>query len=113
MPLRTQSEARYEAEQAISQMWRDTWHIIAVRTECFKYIWNNREPNRPELFDLQADSAEQHNLWQQYPAKVKHFHEIIDAQLRHSAQTKPANAVAEPELDEAVVNRLRDLGYIE
>lgn len=113
MPFLTQLEARYEAEHAISEMWRNTWHIIAVRTESFKYIWNSREPNRAELFDLQVDPTEQHNLWKQYPEKVKHLHEIVDAQLRQSAQTKPASVVLEPELNEAVANRLRDLGYIE
>jgi len=101
VPLWTHSGAKHESEQAISEMWRDTWHIIAVRTEYFKYIWNNREPNRPELFDLQAD------------AQAKQFQACVETHLCRVAETKPTSLAQEPELDEQVVSRLQALGYIE
>jgi len=113
VPLWTRPGAKHKSEQAISEMWRDTWHIIAVRTEHFKYIWNSREPNRPELFDLEADPAEQHNLWKQYPAQARQFQAGVEAHLCRAAETKPTSLAQEPELDEEVVSRLQALGYIE
>ena len=49
VPLWTQREAEYEVEEAISEMRRDPWHRIAVRTESFKYIWDSKRPNQPDL----------------------------------------------------------------
>jgi len=113
VPLWTGSGAKHESEQVISEMWRDSWHIVAVRTECFKYIWNNREPDRLQLFDLQTDPAEQHNLWKQFPTQVKQFQTRVEEHLNRAAETKPASPTQEPELDEEVVSRLRALGYME
>jgi arylsulfatase A-like enzyme len=113
VPLWTQSEAKNEAEEAISEMWRDSWHIVAIRTEAFKYIWGSKRPDQPELYDLRADPGEKHNTSKRYPQEVDRFQGQVDAHLSRVAETQPATAVAEPELDEKVLRRLRDLGYVE
>jgi arylsulfatase A-like enzyme len=113
MPLWTQSEAKNEAEEAISEMWRDSWHIVAIRTEAFKYIWDSKRPDQPKLYDLRADPGEKHNMSKRCPQEVDRFQDQVDAHLSRVAETQPATAVAEPELDEKVLRRLRDLGYVE
>jgi arylsulfatase A-like enzyme len=111
-PLWTQDEAEYEVEAAISEMRRDPWHRIAVRTEAFKYIWDSKRPDQPDLYDLRADPAEKQNVSQRYPQEVIQFQAQVDAHRLRVAATEPAIAVPKLELDEEVAKRLRDLGYL-
>ncbi|HBY94959.1 MAG: sulfatase-like hydrolase/transferase [Ardenticatenaceae bacterium] len=103
----------YEMTEAISEMHRDEWHRIAVRTEEFKYIWDNRHPDAAHLYDLQADPAERCNVIQQYPEAARSFQSRVDIHRRRVAETSAAIALPELELDETVISRLRGLGYIE
>jgi arylsulfatase A-like enzyme len=111
-PVWTQDEAEYEVEAAISEMRRDPWHRIAVRTEAFKYIWDSKRPDQPDLYDLRLDPAEKQNVREQYPQEVSQFQAQVDAHRLRVAATEPAIAVPKPELDEEVARRLRDLGYL-
>ena len=113
VPLWTQREAEYEVEVAISEMRRDPWHRIAVRTEAFKYIWDSKRPNQPDLYDLRSDPAEKQNVSTHYPQEVSRFQDQVDAHLRRVAETEPVTTAPELELDEEVIRRLRDLGYVE
>ena len=113
LPLWTQREPEYEGEVAISEMRRDPWHRIAVRTESFKYIWDSKRPNQPDLYDLQADPAEKQNVSIHYPQEVSRFQASVDLHLRRVAEMEPVTAVPEIERDEEVIRRLRDLGYME
>jgi arylsulfatase A-like enzyme len=113
VPLWTQREGEYEVEVAISEMRRDPWHRIAVRTEAFKYIWDNKRPDQPDLYDLRADPAEKHNVSASYPQEVDRFQARVDVHLRRVAETEPTTAAPKPELDEDVIRRMRDLGYME
>jgi arylsulfatase A-like enzyme len=112
VPLWTQREAEYEVEVAISEMRRDPWHRIAVRTAEFKYIWDSKRPNQPDLYDLRVDPGEKQNVWDQFPQEVSRFQAIVDAHRLQVAATEPAIAVPKLELDEDVASRLRDLGYL-
>jgi hypothetical protein len=94
-------------------MRRDPWHRIAVRTEAFKFIWDNKRLDQPELYDLQADPGEQQNVSAQYPRQASRCQACIDAHLRRVVETEPATLAPEPEFDEAMMRRLRDLGYAE
>ena len=47
--LLAQGESKYDGGETISEMRRDPWHRIAVRTESFKYIWDSKRPDQPEL----------------------------------------------------------------
>lgn len=100
------------APVSISEMWRTHWHIVAVRTEQFKYIWNSKTPDQPKLFDLLADPGEKTNAVNRYPDEARKFQQMVDDHLARAAQTAEAPVDA-PEMDEQLVKRLRDLGYLE
>jgi arylsulfatase A-like enzyme len=103
---------KYEVGEAISEMRRDPWQRIAVRTEAFKYIWDSKRPNQPDLYDLRADPGENQNVSEHYPQVVERFQTSVDAHLNNVAATEPVTAVPELEMDEEIARRLRDLGYL-
>jgi arylsulfatase A-like enzyme len=107
-----QGESKYDGEETISEMRRDSWHRIAVRTESFKYIWDSQRPDQPELYDLRADPGEKQNVRDHFPREVSRFQTSVDAHRRRVAATEPVIAVPKPEVDEEVARRLRDLGYL-
>jgi arylsulfatase A-like enzyme len=113
MRLLNQLQADYEGGLSISEMRRDPWHRVAVRTEAFKYIWDSKRPLQPDLYDLRADPGEKQSVSANYPQQVSHFQAIVDAHLVRVAATEPGRATEAVELDEEVARRLRDLGYIE
>jgi arylsulfatase A-like enzyme len=112
LPLWTQREPEYEAI-AISEMRRDAWHRIAVRTEAFKYIWDSKHPDQPDLYDLRADPGEKHNVSTRHPQEVSRFQTHVDAHLRRVEESEPAASAPSLELDDKVTARLRALGYID
>ena len=93
-------------------MWRDAWHIIAVRTDKYKYIWDNRRPERPWLFDLNADLEEKENIASQNPRVVSKLHVHVEEVLGEMERTM-SDKIETPELDEEMLGRLRDLGYVQ
>jgi len=106
-------DGEYTAEVSISEMWRDEWHIIAVRTESHKLIWDSRRADAPKFFDLRADPAELRDIAAEQPQMVAALKAHITAHMQHVADTMPADAVVAPDLDDEIVGRLRDLGYME
>jgi arylsulfatase A-like enzyme len=102
-----------EDRLSISEMWRDARHIIAVRTEEHKYIWDSRSPEAGELYDLNADPGERINIVHREPELKMRYQGEVDEHLLKVAATNPAVPVEAPELDAAMVRRLRDLGYLE
>ena len=111
--LWTVGENALESGPAVSEMWRDHWHIIAVRTEAFKYIWNSRTPEQPKLFDLQQDPQETENVIAQYPDTAHELQDLVDQRLADARRTRPEKAQSAPEHDGEMIARLRDLGYLE
>jgi arylsulfatase A-like enzyme len=93
-------------------MWRDSWHIIAIRNEKYKYIWDNKRTDEPWLFDLEVDGGEERNLSPDLPGVVDEFHHYVDEVLEEMERTKSDLHTA-PELDDEMLNRLRDLGYVQ
>ena len=110
--LLQKGEAKYDAEETISEMRRDPWHRVAVRTESFKYIWDSKQPDQPELYDLRNDPLEKQNVRDHFPQEVSRFQNTVDAHRSRVATTEPAIAVPKPKVDEEVARRLRDLGYL-
>jgi arylsulfatase A-like enzyme len=80
-----------------------------VRTDRHKLIWKSDE--RHELYDLAADPAETVNLAQQQPETLQQ----LTRQLESWQQSLVGGTVVveEAEFDEAVLARLRDLGYVD
>ncbi|RMH02238.1 MAG: hypothetical protein D6706_00505 [Chloroflexi bacterium] len=112
-PLWNGRPEAYTATVAISEMWRDEWHIVAVRTEQYKYIWDSKRPNQPELFDLCIDPGETHNIFAECPEVARRLHAHVETLLQHMAETRPDEKTAEPDLDAEMLARLRGLGYVE
>lgn len=110
--LLARSESKYDGEETISEMRRDPWHRIAVRTESFKYIWDNKRPDQPELYDLRRDPGEKQNVRDHFPQEISRFQASVDAHLLRVAATEPEVAVPQLKLDDEVARRLRDLGYL-
>lgn len=113
VPLWEGNPADYGVEVAIGERWRDTSHMIAVRTEEYKYIWDDAKPDQPLLFDLRQDPDEQHNIATEKPDVVQRLHQHVEAQLERMRRTAPAEKSQEPVLDAEIVARLRGLGYVE
>ena len=121
VPFWTSGEAERDTEVSISEMWRSEWrnerrnerHLIAVRTELFKYIWDSHHPDESELYDLQADPRECHNICDQAPEQARRLQAYVDAHLERRAAQEVTNPLAEPEFDAELIRRLRDLGYVE
>lgn len=112
-PLWSQRDDKYSVEVSISEMWREHWHIIAVRTSSHKYIWDSREPDQSKLYDLEIDPGENRDVHDRFPEQVKRFQSIINHHLKFVAKTALNGPVDEPELNSQVIQRLRDLGYVE
>ena len=110
--LLTSAESKYDGGETISEMRRDPWHRIAVRTESFKYIWDSKRPDQPDLYDLRTDPGEKKNVRDQFPQEVSRFQASIDAHRLRVASTEPAVAAPKPEVDPEVARRLRELGYL-
>ena len=112
VPLWEADSGESDPRIAISEMWRDSWHIIAVRTDKYKYIWDNRRPEKPLLFDLEVDQEEKKNLAFQSPEVVSDLHRHVEMVLDEMEKTK-SEQIESPELDEEMLGRLRDLGYVQ
>lgn len=100
-------------QTAICEMWRDKWHIIAVRTEKEKLIWDSKHPESPQLFDLQGDPGETNNIYNPELIENEKLSNQVEIVLHQMEATKPEAAEREPELDDDLKARLRDLGYLE
>ncbi len=112
-PLWNGKDVAYDGAVSLSEMRRDPWHRVALRTEALKYIWDSKRPDQPELYDLRADPTEKKNVIAAYPREVSEFQARVDVHLRRVADTEPVTAAPKLELDEEVIRRLRDLGYVE
>ncbi len=111
-PLWEDGQGAYKAESSISEKWRDDHHIVAIRTQSYKYIWNSRRPDQPELYDLSADPAERENISARFPELAQRFQAEVEAHLDKVSQSTGQGQASAPELDDQLVRRLQDLGYL-
>lgn len=82
--------------------------LRAIRTETHKLIWAS--DGRHELYDLATDPGEESNLIDDRPELLTE----LSAQMQDWSQAIQVSEVAESthEMEEVVVARLRDLGYL-
>lgn len=113
VPLWANEPLNFEDRPSISEMWRIGHHRIAVRTPGHKLIWDSRAPDLPALYDLASDPHEREDIARHRPDLVRQFGEVVAAHRRTAAGSAPAAPVETPANDEAMVRRLRDLGYLE
>ena len=101
-----------DANISISEMYRPPWHRIAVRTEEYKLIWDNKQPDKPLLFDLRLDPGETRNVSSDHREQLNSLHAIVNTHLqRKDAKIGPSTYAPVVELDEKAIQRLHDLGY--
>ncbi|MGH2535875.1 MAG: sulfatase [Candidatus Promineifilaceae bacterium] len=112
-PLWSQGSGVYAVDEAISERWRHEQHLIAIRTPAYKYIWDSRRPEQPRLYDLAADPGERRDVAAEHGEQLRVFQSRLERHLARVAQTAPAADADAPELDEVVMRRLQDLGYVE
>jgi len=114
VPLWSGSDSTDADESAaISERHRQDSHMVAVRTESFKLIWDSSDPQRPILFDLRADPGETRDVSTDRPEEVKRLRSQLAVHLRKVNGTQPAVSQVLAEPDPVVSERLRQLGYIE
>jgi arylsulfatase A-like enzyme len=112
-PLWKPQAGTYTVEPAISEMWRGEWRIVSIRTTDHKFIWDSRFPDRPALYDLARDPEECNDVAAEFQGLIKDFEQLLDRHLARGAATEPAETAGAPSMDEEMVRRLRDLGYLD
>ena len=113
VPLWQKDAGKYRAAAAFAEMHRPPWHRVALRTDTYKYIWDSKRPEQPDLYDLKTDPGETMSIIDQHPQLVQQFQTQVDAYLQLGLETEPAEAAPQLELDDATVDRLRALGYVD
>jgi len=81
----------------------------AVRTPRYKYIWNSNQAH--ELYDLVNDPEELVNLFYDEPAIAQQLGRELD--LWQSRFSTNQVETTQAEYEDVVIERLRDLGYVE
>ncbi len=80
-----------------------------LRTDRYKYIWCS--DGKHELYDLETDPDEQHNIFDDNPSIAEQLDSRLKEWLGSFEAATPSDQV--PEFDEQVKERLRGLGYLE
>jgi arylsulfatase A-like enzyme len=93
-----------------------SYRIRSCRSEEWKYIWDE-EGNRAELYHLCLDPKETRNLADSELEQRRQFDSVLSAHVSAMDSTQPiASSVADVTLsaqeEEAIIRRLRDLGYM-
>lgn len=98
----------------ISEAYRHTKALrsVAVQDRHWKLIRREMDTPEPfhELFHLEADPGERHNLYAARPAVLTTLEEVLAA---HLASRYGGELEETPSTSEILTDRLRDLGYIE
>jgi len=94
--------------QAISEIAEDMSDpCVSIRTEGLKYLYFPKD-DRGELYDLQADPDEHHDVALERPEKAAELREEA-RQIYSEGQERD---VAEVSLDQETIDELRALGYV-
>ncbi len=86
--------------------------LRSYRTDTHKFLWSSN--GKHELYDLVKDPGELDNIYQREPALSAKLQAQLEAVLSGLPGGDGAEGAAgEYEVDELVMDRLRDLGYVE
>lgn len=83
---------------------------LACRTSEWKCLWLVEE-GRVELYDLQSDPDELHDVSEEHPGVVAGFQETMQSYLHDAEETDIE--LPDVKQDPEIQQRLRDLGYLE
>jgi arylsulfatase A-like enzyme len=84
---------------------------VAVREGRWKAIWNAAS-DTVELYDLERDPAERHDVSAEQPERAARLAALARAEAAPCLERAP-RAAAPPALDPATRERLRELGYVD
>ena len=97
----------------ITEMMDTDWYCLSLRTENFKYIYDENDPDNPELFDLRSDPDELINVYGQYQEVEEFFRERLLEHLEFVESYANRTEDGRWARADQVAERLRALGYIE
>lgn len=100
---RVQVQSLFPADESLP-----AWH--AVSDGRWRLVWR-ADGSEPELYDVQADPAEEHDLARDEPERVAALRAAHDAYL--AARSAADTAGVEMELDAEARQALEDLGYVD
>ncbi len=83
-------------------------HVVALKDLQYKYVWTSS--GGKYLFDLQADGGESANLAETMREKTEQYDGMLEAWRRGIGIEAGSD---EPEYEAAVMEHLRELGYVE
>jgi len=118
--LRRLIEGNNDGNDKDSNEWPGHKHVIGhgdplgVRTERWKYVWWDRNGNKPlevELFDLHADPKETTDVSDDYPEIVTMFDNYLEAHIAHSEATDHEPDAASYDANSEIESQLEALGY--
>jgi arylsulfatase A-like enzyme len=102
-----------ESRTAIAEMVDLSWYAAAVRTERYKYIYDEKRPGQRELYDLQNDPQENENLAGSLPEVEAELNGILERHLERVNSTSIRDNKGRWQHGDQVVERLRGLGYLD
>jgi arylsulfatase A-like enzyme len=86
--------------------------LRSYRTEKYKLIWSSNGLH--ELYDLEKDPGEEHNIHEDEASIASDLHDRLQGWLASFPHAHHESVITEESVDdERVLERLRDLGYIE
>jgi arylsulfatase A-like enzyme len=80
-----------------------------VRSDRYKYIWKSNHNH--ELYDIVRDPEELYNLTEAKPQAVEEMHEYLESWIRSAGEYRVEVGTAA--YDEVLLERLRELGYVD
>ncbi len=116
--LPTEVYSQHREDPVVRLLGQGSGVMTSLRVGRWKYILNQvssqmLEKPRHELYDLEADPREQRNLAATHPELVREFEaKVLAFQAAHPSPDQRPAAAAEEEMDPAVLEELRELGYI-
>jgi len=97
----------------ISEMVDLNWYCVALRSERYKYVYDERRPTFRQLFDLRQDPGEKQDLFGQRPGEEAEFENHLQRHLERVRSEGERDDGGGWQVEGDVVRRLKALGYIE